>query len=102
LTTIIKDILLNFEETGAMSPGDVAQKLNVPRYKVLATIQCLADLGFLDPLYSRGSYKIYQISLLGKKVLDKLKSEDSLKEILEESILEESILKNKESIKAES
>ena len=84
-----------------MSPGDAAQKLNVPRYKVLATIQCLSELGFLEPLYSRGSYKIYQISLLGKNALEKLKSEGSLKDILEESLLNVNPLKNNEKGKIE-
>lgn len=84
-----------------MSPGDVAQKLNVPRYKVLATIQCLSELGFLESLYSRGSYKIYQISLLGKNALERLKSEESLRDILEESLMNENLLKNNEKGKAE-
>ncbi len=84
-----------------MSPGDAAQKLNAPRYKVLATIQCLSELGFLEPLYSRGSYKIYQISLLGKKALEKMNSEESLRDILEESLIGANPLKNNEKEKVE-
>ncbi|MDP8003070.1 MAG: transcriptional regulator [Caldisphaera sp.] len=95
MVTLVKSIIEVFADSGPMSPGDVAQKLSMPRYKILATIQCLYEFGFLDALYSRGSYKIYQLSVLGRKFLEKAKSEESIKELLEESILNNGVQENK-------
>ena len=87
MSSVIERILEAFNSYGPLSPGDVAQKLDIPRYKVLATIQCLNEFGLLEALYSRGSYKIYQTTIIGKKVLEKIKEKEPLKDLFESIIL---------------
>lgn len=67
----IIDLLELFKEKGPLSPGDVSQQLNMPKYKALAMVSCLSNMGLLEPLYVKGSYKIYKISLVGQQFLEK-------------------------------
>ncbi|MFP3171782.1 MAG: transcriptional regulator [Acidilobus sp.] len=67
----IIDLLGLFKEHGPLSAGDVSQRLNIPKYKALAVVSCLSSLGLLEPLYVKGSYKIYKISALGEQFLEK-------------------------------
>ncbi len=54
-----------------MSPGDLSQKIGIPKYKALSIVSCLSELGLLEPLYVKGSYKIYRISYIGKRFLER-------------------------------
>jgi DNA-binding IclR family transcriptional regulator len=95
LTELIVDVLSAFRSDGPMSPGDVAQRLGIPKYKALVTVSCLAELGLLEPLYARGSYKIYKLSSLGGIVLERLKESKSMKELFQEA-LEDDLAKSTE------
>jgi hypothetical protein len=57
-----------------VSPGDVVVETGLPRYLVLAAFQCLEALGILEPVFSRGSYKLYTPRPLARKLLDALKA----------------------------
>lgn len=55
-------------------PDDVVAATGLPRYKVLAYMQLLEALGFLDKVYSRGTYRVYTLSGLGRELLGVLRS----------------------------
>ncbi len=57
-----------------VSPGDVVVVTGLPRYIVLAFIQCLEALGALEPVYVRGSYKVYRATSLAGRLLNLLKA----------------------------
>ncbi len=57
-----------------VSPGDVVVETGLPRYLVLAAFQCLEALGLIEQVYSRGSYKIYTLTIYGRRVLEALRS----------------------------
>ncbi len=62
-------ILEILNERGTLAPGDVVSLTGEPRYKVLAAFHCLEELGLIEKVYARGTYKIYQITLLGRELL---------------------------------
>ncbi len=101
---LIVDVIRAFRDSEAMSPGDVAQKLGVPKYKALSLVSCLSEMGLLEPLYSKGSYKIYRLSELGSALLDEIEAGRSLRDLLEEALgrhLQRHEIKS-EDVKAES
>ncbi len=57
-----------------VSPGDVVAETKLPRYMVLAFIQCLEALGVLEPVYVKGSHKVYAVTPEAKKLLEALKT----------------------------
>lgn len=83
---LIIDVIRAFRDSEAMSPGDVAQKLGIPKYKALSLVYCLSEMGLLEPLYSRGSYKIYRLSGLGQSLLEEVMAGKGLREIIEEAL----------------
>lgn len=66
--------VLEVLESKAMSASDVVAATGLPRYKVLAYMQLLEALGFLDKVYSRGTYRVYTLSGLGRELLGVLRS----------------------------
>ena len=76
------EILSLVSEKGLLAPGDAASLLGAPRYRVLAAFHCLEELGLIEAVYKRGSYKVYRISRLGEEVLARLEGSD-LASILE-------------------
>lgn len=62
-------ILEVLEEKGTLAPGDLVSITGEPRYRVLAAFHCLEELGLIAKVYSRGTYKIYQITSLGRMIL---------------------------------
>ncbi len=83
---LVIDVIKAFKDSEAMSPGDVAQKLGIPKYKALSLVSCLSEMGFLEPLYSRGSYKIYRLSELGEALLQEVEGGRELRDIIEEAL----------------
>ncbi len=79
---LLVKILSLVSERGLLAPGDAASQLRAPRYRVLAAFHCLEELGLVEAVYKRGSYKVYRISHLGEEVLARLESSD-LASILE-------------------
>ncbi|MCE4601025.1 MAG: hypothetical protein F7C38_05610 [Desulfurococcales archaeon] len=70
---VAQKILEVLEERGALAPGDVVSITGEPRYRVLAAFHCLEELGLIDKMYERGTYKIYQVTVLGKELLRQAK-----------------------------
>ena len=62
-------ILERLEAEGPKAPGDMVVSLGAPRYRVLAAFHCLEELGLATTIYSKGSYKIYQITEQGRSLL---------------------------------
>ncbi len=80
--TLLLDILEVLKAEGPLSPGDVAARLRAPRYRVLATFHCLKDLGLIREIYAKGSYKVYEITIYGRYLLEAT-AETSLSKIME-------------------
>lgn len=64
------EILREISEEGPLGPGDAAARLGLPRYKVLAAFHVLEELGLIEKVYSKGSYKIYAVTIAGKKLVE--------------------------------
>ncbi len=73
-------------DRGPIAPGDAVAATGEPRYKVLAAFQLLEELGLLDKVYSRGTYKIYNISITGKVLLERAR-EEGLARAIEEAVM---------------
>jgi len=84
--TLARRILELLLEKKALAPGDAVALTGEPRYRVLASFQCLEELGLIEKVYSRGTYKIYQLSMTGEKLL-KTAGANSLAEALETLVL---------------
>jgi DNA-binding IclR family transcriptional regulator len=69
-----------------LSPGDVAARLGAPRYRVLASFHILEELGLVERVYSKGSYKVYAATELGKAVLALASEGASLRDIVERGV----------------
>ncbi len=54
------------------NPGFIAGKTGLPRYDVLASFHVLEILGFIKPIYARGTHKVYTVTELGLKLLQGL------------------------------
>ncbi len=83
---LVVEILKAFNDAGPLSPGDVAQKLSVPKYKALATVSCLYELGLLESVYSKGSYKIFRLSDLGRELLLRVESGHEAEEVIRNAL----------------
>ncbi len=80
-------ILEVLEAGGPMGPGDVAQKLAVPRYRVLSTFHCLREMGLIEEVYSKGSYKIYTVTLAGRTLLEEAARSGGLAGVIEKLVI---------------
>lgn len=70
MSGVIVAVLRVLRDSGPLGPGDVAARLGIPRYKVLASFHVLNELGIVEEVYSRGSYKIYTLSIIGRRLLE--------------------------------
>lgn len=68
------EILEAIAAADLVSPGDIVVKTGLPRYLILAAFQCLEALGLIEQVYVRGSYKVYTITMHGRKVLEALRA----------------------------
>lgn len=82
------EVLRTFRDAGPLSPGDIAQKLGVPKYKALAMVSCMHELGLLETVYSKGSYKIYRVSKLGIELLAKADKGQSVEAAISSTLIE--------------
>ncbi len=78
----LKRILETLEEK-PRGPGDVVSLTSIPRYRVLAYFHLLEFFGFIDKVYSKGLYKVYVLTSLGRELLERLRKGVKLKIILE-------------------
>ncbi len=69
------------------SPSDIISATGLPRYEVLASFHILDALGLVEPVYTRGNYKLYRLSNEGSKVIEALSS--SKKIVIEIKVMEE-------------
>ena len=83
---VVLRILESLEEAGVAGPGDLVAATGLPRYKVLAAVKCLEELGLVEPIYSKGSYRVYRLSRLGARLLEEARSGVSLPEALESGL----------------
>ncbi len=56
------------------SPSDVIAVTKLPRYEVLAAFHVLEALDIIRVVYSRGNYKLYQLTDTGYKLLEALET----------------------------
>ena len=84
---IVVAILREIGSEGPVSPGDAAARLGLPRYKVLAAFHVLEELGLIERVYSKGSYRIYSLTLAGRKLLEAVARGASPASIVESAIL---------------
>jgi hypothetical protein len=95
-THLARRILELLLEKRALAPGDAVSLTGEPRYRVLASFQCLEELGLIEKVYSRGTYKIYQLSMVGEKLLKKAGA-GGIAEALESLVLDLSVEGSNES-----
>ncbi|MBP1357184.1 MAG: hypothetical protein JZD40_01695 [Sulfolobus sp.] len=65
-------VVLEAIKNGALNPGEVVVKTNLPRYEVLAIFHVLEELSLIEPIYSKGSHKVYRLTKKGEDVLEGL------------------------------
>jgi DNA-binding IclR family transcriptional regulator len=82
------EVLRALSELGVAGPGDLVASTRLPRYRVLAIVKCLEELGLIEAIYVKGSYKVYRVSIIGTKLLESVASGASLREIIEHAIVE--------------
>ncbi len=68
----LRQILEALEEK-PRGPGDVVSLTSIPRYRVLAYFHLLEFFGFIDKVYSKGLYKVYVLTSLGRELLEGLR-----------------------------
>ncbi len=78
----LKQILEALEEK-PRGPGDVVSLTGIPRYRVLAYFHLLEFFGFIDKVYSKGLYKVYILTSLGRELLESLRKGVEVKIVLE-------------------
>ncbi len=79
--------LLNALRDRIASPSDIVTSTDLPRYEVLAAFHVLEALGLVKLVYSRGNYKLYQLTNEGIEVLKALENgkKFKLKVVIEKS-----------------
>ncbi len=78
----LKQILEALEEK-PRGPGDVVSLTGIPRYRVLAYFHLLEFFGFIDKVYSKGLYKVYILTGLGRELLENLRKGVEVRIVLE-------------------
>lgn len=66
-------LVLEALEERPRGPGDVVSLTSIPRYRVLAYFHLLEFFGFIDRVYSKGLYKVYVLTNLGRELLERLR-----------------------------
>lgn len=84
--SVILRILESLEEAGVAGPGDLVSQTGLPRYKVLAVVKCLEELGLVEAVYSKGSYRLYRLSRLGARLLEEARAGVAVPEALESGL----------------
>ena len=56
------------------TPSDIIAQTGLPRYEVLASFHILEALGIVSIVYSRGNYKLYSLTDIGRELLEVLNS----------------------------
>ena len=84
--SLVAKVLQLFKDSGPMSPGDVAQRLGIPKYKALVMVSCLSEMGLLEAIYVKGSYKIYKVSDVGESLIPLLESGDELRALIKKAL----------------
>ena len=84
--SLVAKVLQLFKDSGPMSPGDVAQRLGIPKYKALVMVSCLSEMGLLEAIYVKGSYKIYKVSDVGESLIPLLESGSELRALIKKAL----------------
>lgn len=70
----LREILEVIVSKELVSPGDAVIETGLPRYLVLAAFQCLEALGVIEPVFAKGSYRVYTSTIYAKKLLKALET----------------------------
>ncbi|MCS7098726.1 MAG: hypothetical protein RMH84_06550 [Sulfolobales archaeon] len=60
------------------TPGDIVVATGLPRYEVLAALHVFEELGIVEPLVSKGNYRVYRLTKLGEKLYRALEVSDGI------------------------
>ncbi len=73
---ILREVKVVLEALSEKARGasDVVVATRLPRYRVLAYMQLLEALGFIERIYSKGTYRVYSLTDLGRKLLEVLEN----------------------------
>lgn len=80
--TGIVDVLKALRELGVAGPGDLVSSTRLPRYRVLSIVRCLEELGLIEAIYAKGSYKVYRVTGAGVKLLESVAAGAELRDIV--------------------
>lgn len=83
------EVLRALSELGVAGPGDLVASTKLPRYRVLSIVKCLEELGLIEAIYVKGSYKVYRVSIAGTKLLESVATGTSLSELIEHALMEQ-------------
>lgn len=84
---LVVEVLRALSDLGVAGPGDLVASTRIPRYKVLSIVKCLEELGLIEPIYAKGSYRVYRVTLAGSKLLELLASGATLRDVVERATL---------------
>ena len=75
----------------ARGASDIVVATKLPRYRVLAYVQLLEAFGFIERIYSKGTYRVYSLTDLGKRLLEVLRKglDFKINVVVEENIASE-------------
>ncbi len=75
----------------ARGASDIVVATRLPRYRVLAYVQLLEAFGFIERIYSKGTYRVYSLTDLGKRLLEVLRKglDFKINVVVEENIASE-------------
>ena len=85
MRSLVMEVLRALRDS-PMGPGDLASRLSIPRYKALALAHLLEELGLVEKIYERGTYKIYTLSTIGGEVLRLGEEGIELREVMEAGV----------------
>ncbi len=81
------EVLRALSDLGVAGPGDLVASTKLPRYRVLSIVKCLEELGLIEAIYVKGSYKVYRVSIAGTRLLESVAAGTSLSEIIEHALM---------------
>lgn len=64
------DLIKIMSSFRVLSPGDAVSKTGMPRYLVLAAFKALEELGFIEPIYAKGTHRVYKLTPLAERFLE--------------------------------
>ncbi len=82
---VVSRILSYLAEHEVAMPIQVERDLKISRYLVFGSLAVLEELSLVEPIARRGNWKLYRLTSKGRELLEKGKTEITLKAIAQES-----------------